>query len=632
MPGSILEFRSKFAAPLFALALIALWLVLHGYHGITGDGQIYAFQALARLHPEITADLFLQNTSQDRFTLFSTLYASCVGWLGLENASRLLFLAFTAGFLAAAWFVARSITGRDAAWMAVALLLVMPGIYGAFNVFQVFDPFLTARLPAEALIMTALAFHVGGKPLLGFLMAVAAMAIHPLMALPGLIFLICMRLPIRVSVLGAIGGVLATLVIGVVAVNLPESLQAMILMDPAWLDVVRERSQFLFLHLWSMRDWDINVQPFISLAFTGMVVKDERWRKLCAAAALVGAAGLAVAFIGGVTGPVAMVVQGQGWRWVWIAIVVGALLVPVTALQAWRDEACGRLCVVLLISGWTLPVIGGTACTALALFFWSIRARVGASPAAYHRWLYLSIVAAAVGWISLKYWNLPPSATNPSGIASFGAQSPKMFGLKIAAITFILLVWWGTRAGRARWMPMLLCALSFALSISAFPSAFKQSRKLGSAADMQEFTDWRNAIPPTGAVLVAPPRDVGAFVWFTLGRPNYLSLDQSSGVVFSRKTALEVRRRSAVLEPLMDPNWKILSGLRAASGRSHKSEAATRPLTSSILRQICTDPQLGFVISPEQVGFDPVRHERAGAWKNWNLYDCQKVRSAASST
>ncbi len=72
--------------------LVALWLALHGYHGLTSDGQIYAFQSFARLHPQLTADLYLQNTSQDQFTLFSPLYAWCIGLLGLENAARLLTL------------------------------------------------------------------------------------------------------------------------------------------------------------------------------------------------------------------------------------------------------------------------------------------------------------------------------------------------------------------------------------------------------------------------------------------------------------------------------------------------------------------------------------------------------------
>jgi hypothetical protein len=102
-------------------------------------------------------------------------------------------------------------------------------------------------------------------------------------------------------------------------------------------------------------------------------------------------------------------------------------------------------------------------------------------------------------------------------------------------------------------------------------------------------------------------------------------------VVFSRTTSLEVRRRSEVLLPLMDPDWKILTGL-AKSDRGRKKEATTRPLTPKNLIAVCADPQLGFVISPENVGFDPLRHEHAGTWKDWNLYDCRKVRSALPAT
>jgi hypothetical protein len=126
-------------------------------------------------------------------------------------------------------------------------------------------------------------------------------------------------------------------------------------------------------------------------------------------------------------------------------------------------------------------------------------------------------------------------------------------------------------------------------------------------------------------VLVAPTKDFGAFVWFTLQRPNYLSLDQSAGVVFSRETAKEVERRSQILLPLMDPDWKILTSL---SQKLDKQKAdPKRPLTPDILVKICTEPKLGFVVSPQNVGFRPIIHEQAGAWKDWNLYDCGAVRS-----
>jgi len=141
-------FQWRFAAIPVALLQVTLWLAMHGYHGLTEDGQIYAFQAFARLHPPLTADLYLQNTSQDQFTLFSPLYAWCIAPLGLETAARLLTLAFTVWFLAATWSFVRSVTGREAAWLAVAFLLIIAGDYGASGVFRILDPFLTARLPA----------------------------------------------------------------------------------------------------------------------------------------------------------------------------------------------------------------------------------------------------------------------------------------------------------------------------------------------------------------------------------------------------------------------------------------------------------------------------------------------------
>ena len=115
--------------------LAAIWLLMQGYQGLTGDAQIYAFQALARIHPSLATDLYLQNTSQDRFTVFSPLYALCIRWLGLESAARLLTLTFTTWLLVAAWAFARAFVNREIAWLAVAFLIILPTDYGASECF-----------------------------------------------------------------------------------------------------------------------------------------------------------------------------------------------------------------------------------------------------------------------------------------------------------------------------------------------------------------------------------------------------------------------------------------------------------------------------------------------------------------
>jgi hypothetical protein len=165
------------------------------------------------------------------------------------------------------------------------------------------------------------------------------------------------------------------------------------------------------------------------------------------------------------------------------------------------------------------------------------------------------------------------------------------------------------------------------------PGSVKQLDTVGSPAEIAEFADWRAAIPPTDTVLMVPTTKSASFMWFTLGRPSYLTVDQSSGVVFSAATAQEVRRRSAILAPLGDPDWRILTAI-AEERRIREAGLPPKPvlppvkLTADILRKICGDPALGFVIAKEAVGYGPVTHRHVGAKKDWNLYACRRVRSA----
>lgn len=623
--------QAKITSLTIALMLATLWLLMRGYHGLTGDAQLYAFQALARIHPSLGSDLYLQNTSQDQFTVFSPVYAHFIALLGLENAARLLTVFFTIWVLAAACSLASVIARRDAAWLAVAFLIIIAGDYGGSGVFRISEEFLTARLPAEALIITALACQVRGLWQVGLPLAILALMVHPLMALPGVLLMICLRLPIRVGVLGAVGGVALAFAIALVASTVPALQHMLSVMDHAWLEVVRERSQFLFLQLWSASDWALNVQPFFYLAFTAIAVPDCRIRKLCLAAAMVGVAGLAVALIGSLIGPVAILVQGQAWRWVWITVLVSALVFPVTALQVWQNRKCGPLCTLLLISGWTLPALDGTACVSIALLLWLTRDHINTRVATVFQWLTAALCIAIVTWMSFKAWAILVASSLHSGRALLdAAQLRDVFGLRIAAVIFVALVWWWMQTYRTIRLTVL-CAILVALSIFVLPAAFKQSRTLAAAPGIEEFSDLTAAIPPTSPVLVTPPRDVGAFVWFTLGRPNYLAVDQSAGVVFSRATALEVKRRSEVLLPLMEADWKVMSGLRSKSA-GHTDRPRARALTAQNLLQVCSDPTLGFVFSPIDVGIEHLRHHQAGAWKDWSLYDCRKIRPSLPAT
>jgi hypothetical protein len=609
--------QNNLIALTLALMVLALWLLTRGYQGFAGDAQLYAFQALARIHPTLSMDLYLQNASQDGYTLFSSFYAWFIGWTGLETAARLLTLFFTVWLIATSWNLAAAITNRGAAWLAIAFLAMAGGDYGAAGVFHISEQFLTARLPAEALIITALAFYIRRNRGLGLSIAIAALFVHPLIALPGVLLLICAWLPVRMSLIGATSGVLAVLIIALISTGLPATAAAFTVMDADWLDVVRERSQFLFLQLWSVRDWDINLRPLLYLAFIAIATENRRMRLICIAGFLVGISGLAVAWVASMIGPVAVLLQGQSWRWIWIACFISILMLPATILRVWRDEKCGPLCAVLLTGGWLVSGLGGTACLLLALLSWLMRRRIGNRAVPY-----LRLMAAMAGITVLAC--VSNNSLEPGKMVL--AQVRTNLGLKVSAAALFGLLWWWVRVSRTLWVSMIVSAATLMSLLWIVPASFMQARTLVSNSEIAEFSDWSDAIPPTSTVLIAPARDVGSFVWFTLLRPNYLALDQSSGVVFSRATALEIRRRSEMLLPLTDPTWKILSGIRRSASKP-KDNSPTRPLTAQALIQVCRDPQLGFVVSPQNVGFDPKRHTKNGPWKDWNLYDCRIVRS-----
>jgi len=611
--------QSKLVFLNFSLTITALWCLIRGYQGLDGDAQIYAFQALARINHALSTDLYLQNTSQDEFTIFSPLYATLIRALGLRAAAQTLTLVFICWFYVAAWKLSEALTDRNIPWLAIALLVIASGDYGGAGVFHLSECYLTARLPAEALVVTALACHFCGHRFLAWLTAIGALFVHPLMALPGLITLLALNVSATVAVGGFFGGLLVALLISVAASRLPTVARALPLMDSDWLYVVRERSQFLFPQLWKARDWATNIRPLLFLMFMASVSPNSNSQKLCVAALCVGLSGLFLAFIPGLVGPVALLVQGQAWRWVWIACFLSVLLLPITLIEVWRDRYCGALCAVLLISAWALPSIYGTACLGFAIICWLARGHIGEAAIPHVRSTAIIACVALIVAAAFDTWTSGASRTEPHGAVS-SAMVKDSAAVKTSAAVVVGLLWWGLKNMRALRATTVVSLFLIIATTLLLPHSLKNNVAFASDTQKEEFADWTSVIPPTSSVLVTPTRDVGAFVWFILQRPNYLALDQSAGVVFSRKTALEVQRRSAVLLPLMDPSWKILSGMR---------NAKARPLTSDILKRICADPQLGFVISPQTVDFPLLRHWHSGPWMDWNLYDCAKIRGNA---
>ena len=609
----------------FASVVIVLWALSHGYQGLTGDAQIYAFQALARIKPNLSTDLYLQNTSQDQFTLFSPLYAAFIRAFGIDYAASILTTFFSIWITAAAWWVAAMLVGNRIAWLCIASLIMASADYGASRVFHYSEYFLTARLPAQAFIVTAIAIHLSGRHILGLCVATAALALHPLMALPGILVLLALVPPFRVVLGAALSIVLLGLGLSIAVTEVPQIPQLLKVMDPDWVNVVRERSQFLFLQLWTYKDWDTNIRPFLLLAFAMAALGDAIIWRLGATAMVVGATGLLMGVIAGSVGPVALLLQGQAWRWVWVAFMLSVLLFPSALLKIWREERCGSLCACLLIASWLISNAVGTAAAFLGLLCWSLRNTASSRALRWSRWAAFVVALATTGWATIAsrqtiHW----TPSNPSHSLSL-SQIEGILDIRLMTGVAIVLLWRFMQHQRTAWTAAFIFSVFLTVAAIIVPTSYHAVRRLVPDSNEADLSEWSRWIPLVSTVLVTPTHDAGGFVWFNLARPNYLALDQSAGAVFSRETSMEVQRRSDVLLPLMNPSWKILSNMHSTSNKW--TPAAPHILTAAILVQLCMDPELGFVITPEYVGFRPWVNTANGWWKNWNLYDCRQVNS-----
>src|SRR5882672_3304189 len=188
------------AAPRLGLAVIGLlgiatWALSHSYRGIFHDAGLYTLQALARLHPDSLAeDVFLKFGSQDGFTIFSPIYAAASRLLGVELAAAALTLLLQWTLLAGAWVLARAVMPLSMTMLGVAVLIAVPGDYGAGRIFTCIEPFLTPRMAAEALVLGSIAAALWQRKALAVSLGMAAVLLHPIMAMAGVCALVCLYL------------------------------------------------------------------------------------------------------------------------------------------------------------------------------------------------------------------------------------------------------------------------------------------------------------------------------------------------------------------------------------------------------------------------------------------------------
>lgn len=597
------------------LALACIWLLAHRYEGIRHDAWLYAGQALARLDPlAFRNDLFFVHGSQDDYSLFSRPYGLLAERLGIGRAALLLLVAAHLAWALAAFALARRWLTGTALWLALALVYALPRDYGPGGVFHYAESFLTARSAAEPLVLAALAASLAGQRALAWLAALLALVCHPIMALPGLLFLAAFDLRPGPRALG--GFALAAVA---VALTLPP-------MDAEWLAIVRRLAPYLLLDRWG---WAELAEPLVWLGILGVAASQAApplQRAL--RALLLAAAGCALLAVLGTITHAALLIQAQPWRAVWLIKTVALLVLAGLFAERWQRSATDRwLLAGLGAAALTSPAAGGPIAVGLAML--AHRGWQAGQPPAVPRWLpaaaglaLLLVLAETLlemlqhGYVAAERihdWLATPAQSSPGNFS----------GLLLGPLALLLPagLWLLLRLGARR--PKAVAVLAAALFLGALHGwnhdEKSQPPTLFSAHPPQPFA----GLVPRGATVYW--QDHFEWSWFLLRRANYASTLQSLGLVFSRQKAIESLRR---LERII-----AFGSTDAPPEASPTGKLVGRGPTPEGLTDLCQDQVLDFVVLGTRFdGSAPPVWEDNG--HPWFLYRCGdfRPRHAAESS
>lgn len=601
----------------------SLFVLTHSYTGIRHDGILYLGQALNHLHPEVFHDdVFFLHGSQDQFTLFGRLYALVIESAGVEWASIGAVLLAQLFFLAALTWLSRSLLGGLWPW-AIVLVSATSGLYGAMNIFRVAEPFVTARPYAEALVLLALALLYQGRWRASLASLVVASLLHPLQSLAGLLVWGLWHARTRHAWLLAALVAASIVLAGLTGVAPFDGLYKRF--DPEWLEILREDNRHVFITLWSPGDHVLWVVDLALLAI-GSRVLEGNGRRLVTLVGLTAIMGLGLALLADLLDNV-LLIGLQSWRTLWLAHVVGLLILPLVLQRYWQMGEAGKLICGLLIYAVALRGLP-TSSLALVLGVLMIAFEVKIAAVLTPRVRHLGLLALAAGALvqtavsAVFYLQAAQTQFAPPWHHLLAAILAKPFAVLATGSLLIIAL------HQARWRPVgqimivALCLLAITAWDRRHPWATYMERLPWASHPFVQ------AIPKDAEVLW---HEDPLATWLLLGRRSYYSGLQGAGQMFNRETAIELAKRQKVVG-ILGFQQEICNIMNALNGR----DDSCAPDISAAKQACVQAPELDFIVLPNALSVASeaesiFQHPRLHRPIRHYLYGCAALRASPLS-
>lgn len=624
-----------YRAPLLALALVALWLLVKPWEGIWHDAQLYTVQALRLLHPErFQHDLFFLFGSQDAFTLFSPLYGAAISALGVSAAAVLLQVMGSVLWLAGAASLLRSFLRGLHFWLGLAFLVALPSDFGPTpGIFTLGEPFLTPRLFAEAFCMFALGLALRGKWAWGAGLLLLALLVHPLMAigagLVGTLYLAWGRWRPATALAAAATAVL----LGAALLGVGPCGRILQQMDPEWLKNVMWMAPMVTWDAWHAADWLSRTAVALSLVLATSWLSEGTRSRFHACVALASGLGLLASWAGSGLTHNLLLIQVQPWRVLWLAQLASAVALAWLLATFWQRGRVFRLLLLaLLMAELNRNTFGGAlAALAAGALCWQARQPVPAElPLRTYRIALAGVLAIGSPWLielEAATGGLWAKEAYGSELAQWIWEAIRAgFGAVLgAALLWCLWRWAARPQRRARVMAWSLALLTLGAAAAWCQQRATQALRLSASAQRAAQARFLPLIPPQAVVYWQ--NDVRAS-WFVLQRSSYASSAQLSGAAFNRGTAIEGARRLARLERL-----GMLDAVREHDPVLRLARQRQLPQPSLAgLDYVCADPVLDFVVLRQPFGPGVVAQLYDAELDNhYYLHDCARQRASLAS-
>jgi hypothetical protein len=619
------------------------------------DAQLYGVQVANRAQEGFfDQDLFFLYGSQDSYSAFSILLAPLASTLGLSGAFFLGYVASMALLIFAEMRLVRAlIPDRTAGNVALILLVVADLPWGGWGLFRVHESFLTPRIPAVAFTLLGLEQLLQKRFLRATALMLLAMALHPLMAVGGLLLAVASACTAKLSP-RAVLAIGATMAVAAAVVVLCQPLGTRLFgyIDPEWYDIVRRRTPFNFPADWSPTDW-WRIAYSLAVVLVGCRYLDRHRATSMRLLVLLAVAAVAVSVATNVY-PYALLLKGQPHRALWLLQFCAVPLGVLVMFRLWqKGTTAARLGSAFVLCFTTRLMLPGSlaghrigATLAIWLSLLAVFALIFHGAERRHRpgmesrvgWLCSSVLAslAATGLL-LSLVNVAAFCLGGSGKASFVTilwLVPSMCSDAVVALAAVVLIagLWSTAKGAGR-VGLVAAALWVGFSGAAFFLQLDRNRWNAFAEEpadvafarqfIQEHRPERDRAPS-----VYWPTDP-SYVWFDVPGVSFYSYTQTAGVVFSRGTAVEGQRRALLvrrfeideLRRFYDPT--SFRGFYAGFYRTTIDEPGP---TRQDLIALCNEEQLDFVVLPYTFQ-GLVAATNGTVW----VYDCRSIRSCQSS-